>query len=213
MQQTSYRTVAGAAQDEFTEKRSRFIGAIQPVKTEEDALIFIRERSKHYWDARHNVYAYVLDGGSVCRFSDDGEPQGTAGIPVLDVLRKENLTDCAVVVTRYFGGILLGGGGLVRAYSHAAKLAVDAADIVEMRRSAIGEVVCDYAQYRWVPALIAAAGGTVTDTRFGESVCVIFTIPEQEQGRMTAALTERSAGQLTAHMTGHCFLPYPANKK
>ncbi|MBE6778144.1 MAG: YigZ family protein [Ruminococcaceae bacterium] len=205
---TSYRTIARAAEDEFTEKRSRFIGAIQPVTTEEEALAFIRARSKSYWDARHNVYAYILEGGSLCRFSDDGEPQGTAGMPVLDVLRKEGLTDCAVVVTRYFGGILLGGGGLVRAYSHAAKLAVDAGGVVTMRPCAAGYITCDYAQYGWVPAIIAQAGGQVTETDFAEAVTVHFTLPEEMVGGLQTSLTDRSAGQLTVEVTDTVMLPF-----
>jgi len=205
---TSYRTIARAAEDEFTEKRSRFIGAIQPVTTEEEALAFIRARSKRYWDARHNVYAYILEGGSLCRFSDDGEPQGTAGMPVLDVLRKEGLTDCAVVVTRYFGGILLGGGGLVRAYSHAAKLAVDAGGVVTMRPCAAGYITCDYAQYGWVPAIIAQAGGQVTETDFAEAVTVHFTLPEEMVGGLQTSLTDRSAGQLTVEVTDTVMLPF-----
>ena len=112
-----YKTIRNAAEDEFVEKRSRFIGHALPVTTEEEALAFIAEMKSKYWDASHNVYAYILREGGIQRFSDDGEPQGTAGIPTLDVLRKEGLTDLVVVVTRYFGGILLGGGGLVRAYS------------------------------------------------------------------------------------------------
>lgn len=205
---TPYRTIARAAEDEFTEKRSRFIGAIQPVTTEEEALAFIHARSKNYWDARHNVYAYILDGGSLCRFSDDGEPQGTAGMPVLDVLRKEGLTDCAVVVTRYFGGILLGGGGLVRAYSHAAKLAVDAGGVVVMRPCTAGQITCDYAQYGWVPALLMQSGGQVTDTDFAEVVTVHFTLPQENLGAVQTALTDRSAGQLTVQVKDTVMLPF-----
>ena len=104
----SYKTVAGRAEDEFTEKRSRFIGYITPAATEEEALSFISQIKSKHWDATHNVYAYILREGQIKRYSDDGEPQGTAGIPVLDVLQKEGLCDVAVVVTRYFGGILLG---------------------------------------------------------------------------------------------------------
>ncbi|HBN81058.1 MAG TPA: YigZ family protein, partial [Ruminococcaceae bacterium] len=119
-----YLTVRREASAEFTERRSRFIGCAKPVGTEKDALSFLNTiRSKH-WDASHNVYAYALRSGQLRRYSDDGEPQGTAGIPVLDVLVKSGLVDTAVVVTRYFGGVLLGAGGLVRAYSHAASLAV-----------------------------------------------------------------------------------------
>ncbi len=208
-----YRTVARAAVDEFTEKRSRFIGAIQPVTTEEEAQAFIRARTKEMWDAKHNVYAYVLGRGSVCRFSDDGEPQGTAGIPALDVLRKENLTDCAVVVTRYFGGILLGGGGLVRAYSHATKLAVDAAGIVRMCPCVYGEIVCDYAQYGWVPAAVAAASGSVTDTRFADTVTVCCALPVTSIGALQAELTERSAGRLAFAATGEGYEARPVKKE
>ena len=123
-----YITLNQRAQDEFVERKSRFIGTATPVSTQEEAIAFIDEMRSKYWDATHNVYAYILRDGTK-RYSDDGEPQGTAGVPVLDVLQKEGLTDLCVVVTRYFGGILLGAGGLVRAYSHGAKIAVDAAGI------------------------------------------------------------------------------------
>lgn len=212
MPDKNYLTVAKAAVDEFTEKRSRFIGAIQPVTTEEEALAFIRARQKEFWDAKHNVYAYVLEGGNLCRFSDDGEPQGTAGIPVLDVLRKEGLTDCAVVVTRYFGGILLGGGGLVRAYSHSAKMAVDAAGVVEMRRCLLGEIDCDYSQYGWIPAFLAEEGATVTDTRFGEGVTVCFSIPQEGRGHLEATLIDRSNGRLSAAFTGEDWAAFPIKR-
>ena len=126
----AYRTVRHRASAEFIERKSRFIGHICPVQTQEEAVAFIQEQKSKYWDATHNVYAYVLREGQTRRYSDDGEPQGTAGIPVLDVLLKEELTDCVVVATRYFGGILLGTGGLVRAYGHTSKIAVDAGGIV-----------------------------------------------------------------------------------
>ena len=209
MSQTEYLTVADEAVAEFTEKRSRFMGAIRPVTDEAAALAFIRQKQKTYWDATHNVYAYVLQGGQLCRFSDDGEPQGTAGLPVLDVLRKEGLTDCVAVVTRYFGGILLGGGGLVRAYSHAAKLAVDAAGVVAMRLCAVGEIVCDYSQYGWLPALLAEVGAALTGTAFGTAVTVTFSIPQDGCARVQAALAERSNGRLEATFTGTQFSPFP----
>ena len=129
MKITSYKTTEKEAQDEFVEQRSRFIGYVRPVKTEEEALAFIEEKKKQHWDARHNVYAYVLREGGIQRYSDDGEPHGTAGVPTLDVLLKSGVTDVCVVVTRYFGGILLGAGGLVRAYTKSAKLALEAAQL------------------------------------------------------------------------------------
>ena len=116
-----YRTIRAAASAEFVEKRSRFIGYISPVTTQQDAIAFIDSIKSKHWDATHNVPAYIIRDGNICRFSDDGEPQGTAGMPILEVLRHENLTDCVCVVTRYFGGILLGAGGLCRAYTKAAK--------------------------------------------------------------------------------------------
>ena len=208
----NYLTIAKEATDEFVEKRSRFMGFIKPVTTEEEAQAFIREKQKKYWDATHNVYAYVLEGGNLCRFSDDGEPQGTAGIPVLDVLRKEGLTDCVVVVTRYFGGILLGGGGLVRAYSHGAKIAVDAAGVVEMRRYLLGEITCDYGQYGWIPAFLAEEGATITDTAFGEAVTVYFSLPQEGRGHLEATLVDRSNGRLSATFTGEEFAAFPVKR-
>ena len=128
-----YRTVSQEAKEEFTEKRSRFIGWIKPVKTEEEAIEYINAIKSQHWDAKHNVYAYSLREGQISRYSDDGEPQGTAGVPVLEVLTHSGVTDAVIVVTRYFGGILLGTGGLVRAYSHAASIALKSAGVVIMR--------------------------------------------------------------------------------
>lgn len=210
MGKDGYRTVAAAGRDEFTEKRSRFIGYACPVKTEAEALDWIRARSKEHWDAKHNVYAYILENGQLCRYSDDGEPQGTAGIPVLEVLRKNGLTDCAVVVTRYFGGILLGGGGLVRAYSHGAALAVEAAGIVEMRRCLCFRLRCSYNQYGFLPALLAAHGAKITDTLFEDAVTVEYQLEAAGQAALEAALTERSAGSLTPERTGEVFAPFEA---
>ena len=129
---SDYLTLRKESSDEFIEKRSRFIGYAKPVTTQEEAMDFINAIRAKHWDATHNVYAYVLRDGQSRRYSDDGEPSGTAGVPVLDVLLKENITDCVVVATRYFGGVLLGAGGLVRAYSHTSKIAVEAAGIMKM---------------------------------------------------------------------------------
>ncbi|MBQ1830507.1 MAG: YigZ family protein, partial [Ruminococcus sp.] len=125
-----YKTVAREASDEFVEKRSRFIGYVKPVKTEEEAVAFINQKRSEHWDARHNVYAYSLREGNIKRYSDDGEPSGTAGMPVLDVIVKNEIYDVCVVVTRYFGGVLLGTGGLVRAYSQGSKIALESGGIV-----------------------------------------------------------------------------------
>lgn len=200
-----YRTVRGAASAEFVEKRSRFIGYISPASTQEKAAQFIDSiRSKH-WDATHNVPAYILREGNICRFSDDGEPQGTAGMPALNVLQKEGLTDCALVVTRYFGGILLGGGGLVRAYSHAAKLAVDAGGIVTRALCSLVRVRCDYNFYGRLASLIPEQGGIIENTAFEDAVTVDFRIPQELEPGFEKKLIDLSNGTCRGEVTGNVF--------
>ncbi len=201
-----YLTLKKENNDEFTVKHSRFIGYAKPVTTQDEAVTFINEIKSKHWDAKHNVYAYILRDGQTRRYSDDGEPQGTAGIPVLDVLQKEGLTDCCVVVTRYFGGILLGGGGLVRAYSHAAKLAVDSAEIIKMSMCVCAECVCDYGFYGKLASLIPECGGNVTDSEFTDSVKVSFTMPENLYGSFCSQLTEASFGKVFSTVTDKIFL-------
>lgn len=193
---SSYKTIKQAAEAEYVESRSRFIATIKPVTTEEQALAEIAALKKQYWDARHNVYAYVLRDERISRSTDDGEPQGTAGMPVLDVLQKQGLTDCLVVVTRYFGGILLGTGGLVRAYSKSASLAVEAAGVTLRRLCAVGTVTCDYADYGRVQPLIPQFNGCVDDSVFEESVTLSFHLPVEEVDGFVKQLTEISAGRL-----------------
>ena len=143
--QGDYVTVAGFAEDEFVEKKSRFIGHSKHVETEAEALAFVAEISKKYWDATHNVYAFSLRDGMTRRYSDDGEPQGTAGVPVLDVILKEGIVDVCVVVTRYFGGIKLGAGGLIRAYSNTTTEAIHQAGLVQRIKQAILKITVTYA--------------------------------------------------------------------
>ena len=138
-----YKTVELESSDEFIEQRSKFIGYVKPVQTEQQALDFINEKRQKHWDATHNVYAYVLREGNIQRYSDDGEPHGTAGVPTLDVIIKSGVTDVVVVVTRYFGGILLGAGGLVRAYTKGAKIALDAGNIITMESCYTAVLQCD----------------------------------------------------------------------
>jgi uncharacterized YigZ family protein len=197
----TYKTVAGSGTAEYVDRRSRFIGTVQPVTSEQEALDFIAAKKKEYWDARHNVYAYVIRENGISRFSDDNEPQGTAGVPVLDVLQKQGVTDCVVVVTRYFGGILLGTGGLVRAYSQSASLALEAAGVIERRLCAFGTVECDYAQYGWLPALIAECGGKTDDAVFADAVTVSLHLPVETVGTFEAQLTDRSCGTLAFRVT------------
>lgn len=191
----SYKTIRTEASDSFIEKKSKFIGYIRPVTTQEEAMAFIAEKKSEHWDATHNVYAYVLRDGQTRRYSDDGEPQGTAGIPVLDVLLKENVVDCCVVVTRYFGGILLGTGGLVRAYSHGSKIAVEAGGIVTMALCSVLEVSCDYTFYGRLSSLIPEMGGTIEDTQFSDVVTVRFKMPSSLVGAFEAKLFDTSLGK------------------
>lgn len=199
-----YKTVRKNAQDQFVEKRSRFIGYACPVQTEQEALDFIASKKSEHWDASHNVYAYILRDGTM-RFSDDGEPQGTAGMPALNVLQKEELTDCVLVVTRYFGGILLGGGGLVRAYSHAAKIAVDAGGIVTRAECSIVKIRCDYTFYGRLASLIPEQGGIVEDTAFEDVVTVKMRIPQELEPAFEARLVDLSNGTCRGEITDTVF--------
>ena len=200
-----YKTLRAPASDEFTEKRSRFIGYAQPVSTQVEAAAFIERIKKQHHDATHNVFAYLLLEGQLEHYSDDGEPQGTAGIPVLDVLRKQGVTNCAVVVTRYFGGILLGAGGLVRAYSHAAAIALGKAGIVTMAHCAILDIACDYSFYGKLAVCIPEWGGVVEDTQFGGAVTVRVRIHATLVDSFCAKLTDASNGRFQAVQTGECF--------
>lgn len=197
---SSYKTVKNESKDEFIEKKSRFIGYVKPVKTQQEALDFISQIKTKHWDATHNVYAYVLREGGIRRFSDDGEPQGTAGIPSLDVLLKEDVTDCCVVVTRYFGGIMLGAGGLVRAYSHGAKIALEAGKIIAMSLCYTAKVKTDYNFYGRLVPLICEQGGTVENTSFTDSVEVVFTIPKDKLPGFSAKLIDASSGKLSCEV-------------
>lgn len=189
-----YKTVRAENQAEFTERRSRFIGHAKPVKTEEEALAFINEMRSKYWDASHNVYAYCLREGNIKRYSDDGEPQGTAGVPVLDVLQKSSVVDAVVVVTRYFGGTLLGAGGLVRAYSHGASIGLAAAEIITMGLCTLCTVLMEYTQYGRVSSLIPETGGVVDHADFGEKVEIYFHIPNEKLPGLRKALTDATSG-------------------
>lgn len=196
MAENSYKTVEIEATDEFVEKRSRFIGYCKPVTTEEEALEFINKIKTKHWDARHNVYAYCLREGQIKRFSDDGEPQGTAGMPTLDVLVKSNLTDLVVVVTRYFGGVLLGAGGLVRAYSHSAKIATEASHIITMQECLVCTLTCDYNQYGKVSSLIPQYNGVIDDSSFSTDVEISFHISPDNFEKLKKQLADATCGEV-----------------
>lgn len=191
-----YKTVKAYGSDEFSEKRSRFIGYSKPVKTEEEAVGFVNQIKKEHWDARHNCYAYSIRNGGIKRYSDDGEPQGTAGVPMLDVLNKNEVEDAVVVVTRYFGGILLGTGGLVRAYSHAAKIALEASGIITMRVCFVCEIKCNYTQYGKLNTLILNCTGCIDDTVFADNVTLKFHIPEENLPALKKETADATSGDV-----------------
>jgi uncharacterized YigZ family protein len=194
-----YVTVAGPAEAGFTEKRSRFIGAISPCRSYGEAAAFLAEKKRVYWDASHNCHAFLLRSGEA-RFSDDGEPHGTAGAPILEVLKKENIEDAVIVVTRYFGGTLLGAGGLVRAYSRAAKLALDSAERLELKPCAVFSLDVPYAMYDRILALINKRGVTVINSDFGAAVRLELRAELTAFDAFAAAVTEASGGALFPEM-------------
>lgn len=200
-----YKTVEFENSDEFVEKRSRFIGHVKPVKTQQEAVSFIHLVKSKYWDATHNVYAYVLRENNICRSSDDGEPSGTAGVPVLDVLLKENLVDVCVVVTRYFGGTLLGAGGLVRAYSHGSKIAVDSGHIIIMATCKILSVSVDYSFYDRMNLLLENAGANIIDSEFTDAVKIKFSLKSDLVNILSEKLTEMSNGKYRLEELGEEF--------
>lgn len=200
-----YITLKKEASAEFEEKRSVFIGYAKPVKTEEDAMAFVKQIRHKHGDARHNVYAYTLGGGIYARYSDDGEPQGTAGIPVLDVIRKSGVDDTCVVVTRYFGGILLGAGGLVRAYSAAAKLALDAAEIVEYEPYTELTLTCSYAEHQKIAAILPSFGAKTGETAFSENVTITLALKKEKADAFIDKISEMTAGRTIPTVTGERF--------
>ncbi|MBQ3064825.1 MAG: YigZ family protein [Clostridia bacterium] len=197
-----YITLEREASASFVEKKSEFIGYAAPCKTEEDALAFIARIRKKHADARHNVYAYMLKENNIARFTDDGEPQGTAGLPVLDIIRKTGFTDACIVVTRYFGGVLLGTGGLVRAYSHAAKLAAEEAHIITYERFAVCDIICDYADYDKIRSGQALYGIVVDGVEYAQDVTQHIAIRASEYNDMCLALTELTNGAVLIERTG-----------
>ena len=194
----NYKTVAHEASDEFVEKRSRFIGYVKPVQTEEEAVAFINQKRSEHWDASHNVYAYSLREGNIKRYSDDGEPSGTAGMPVLDVIVKNELYNVCVVVTRYFGGVLLGTGGLVRAYSQGSKMALDAGGMVLMQSCLLCEISCSYHQYGKVSSLLMELGAAIDDTIYEADVKLVFHVPAEQLPPINKKLADATAGQVQA---------------
>ena len=197
---TEYYIPTGHSEAELTEKRSRFIGQVWRVSSEEEARARVEETRKKHYDARHNCWCYRVGGTE--RYSDDGEPQGTAGQPMLNVFQREGVTDVACVVTRYFGGLLLGAGGLVRAYTQSAKDALDAAGISVVRRWVAMEVPCTYAQFDEVRREVFHFGGVEENIDFGADVLMSVLIPEERSAQFAAHLLDASAGTIEALEAG-----------
>ena len=207
-----YLVPTGYGQDEFVEKKSRFIGRVWPAQTEEEALMHIAEMKKQHYDATHNCWAYVIKDGAV-RFSDDGEPGGTAGMPMVQVLQKEQLYNIVCVVTRYFGGTLLGAGGLVRAYTKGAKIAIDAAGRSMKRVWSVIYLPIPYNFYERVKLEIAAFDGVIRDTQFGAEVELEILIAQGKAQAFLDRIVDMTAGQAEGMETGQEYRAFPVNKE
>ena len=203
-----YLVPTGFGEDEFVEKKSRFIGRVWPVETEDEALQKIQEMKRQHYDATHNCWAYIIRDGAV-RFSDDGEPGGTAGMPMLQVLQREGLYNLVCVVTRYFGGVLLGAGGLVRAYTKGAKIAVDAAGKSMKRVWTVLYLPCPYPFYERVKLEIAAFGGVLRQTDFGAEVEMELLLPQGKTAPFLERLTDMTSGTVEAMEIGQEYRAFP----
>ena len=195
-------------EDEFTEKKSRFIGRVWPVETEEEALAHIQAMKKQHYDATHNCWAYVIKDGPM-RFSDDGEPGGTAGNPMMQVLQKENIYNVCCVVTRYFGGVLLGAGGLVRAYTKGAKIAVDAAGKSMKRVWSVLYIPCPYTYYERMKLEVAAFGGIIRDTQFTAEVELEILVAQADAKPFLDKITDMTSGTVEGLETGLEYRAFP----
>lgn len=205
---TEYYIPSGVSRTEFTEKRSRFIGRVWPVDSEEQARARIEETKKQHYDARHNCWCYLIKDGPV-RYSDDGEPQGTAGQPMLNVFQREGVENVCCVVTRYFGGILLGAGGLVRAYTQSAKDALDAAGISVVRRWVAMELPCSYGQFEAMRREVLSFGGVVENVDYGADVVLSCLLPEERAEDFAARILDVSAGAIQVLAAGESMQAVP----
>lgn len=201
---TQYLVPCGLGVAELVEKRSRFIGHVRPVETEEEAKAFISEIKKQHYDARHNCWCYIIRDGAE-RYSDDGEPQGTAGIPMLEVFRREGVYNFVCVVTRYFGGVLLGAGGLLRAYTKSAKDALDNAGTALVGRWLETEFSCGYSLAQRLKMEVSALGGAVSSMDYGADISVKALIPEEQGQAFCERIFDLSGGSVSVRITGESF--------
>ena len=205
--QAEYYLPFQQAQAEFVERKSRFIGHIKPVSSEAEALLFLKEIQKQHREAAHNVYAYRVYNGGFCRHSDDGEPSGTAGMPLLEVMNRHKLQDFCVVATRYFGGILLGAGGLIRAYANTGSIALEAAGLAQRRAFALGKLVCEYAQFESIKRLLEQQEVALEDTAFTDCVTLRVSLLQDGWETLNAALIEMTAGSVLLEPHGTVYRP------
>ena len=206
---TEYFVPTGASETELVEKRSRFLGHVWPVESEEEARARIEEIRKKHYDARHHCWCYRIREGGVERYSDDGEPQGTAGQPMLNVFQREEVTNVVCVVTRYFGGILLGAGGLVRAYTQSAKDALDAAGISVVRRWTQVTLTVPYSLFERVKLEAESLGGVLGEPEYAAEVTMPVLLPEEKVKSFTQRITEITAGGVVPAVTGERLKDVP----
>ena len=205
----SYKTIRNRTEASFTEKKSEFIGYISPAGTEEEAIGFINEIRAMHRKATHNCYAYVVGRNfGIMRYSDDGEPGGTAGMPIIEVMKARGVVNCAVVVTRYFGGILLGAGGLVRAYAQGSKAALDAAGVVVMEKSARHMVEVDYSTWQRLEYFLRSAPVIIEHTEFGASVVCTLMVRVADEENLLAEITRVTDGKAETLEDGTLFYPW-----
>ena len=207
-----YLVPTAFGEDEFYEKKSRFIGRVWPVETEEEALEKIQQMKKQHYDATHNCWAYIIRDGAV-RFSDDGEPGGTAGMPMLQVLQREGLYNIVCVVTRYFGGILLGAGGLVRAYTKGAKIAIDAAGKSMKRVWSVLYMPIPYTFYERIKLEVAAFGGIIRDTQFGAEVELEILVAAPKAQAFLDRITDMTSGTVEGMEIGQEYRAFPVGEE
>lgn len=205
---SEYLTVKGEADYTFVEKKSKFIGYAKPCVTETEAVEFINCIKHKHSDARHNVYAYVLRENNKQRYSDDGEPQGTGGLPVLDVITKQGLTDVCIVVTRYFGGILLGTGGLTRAYSEGCKGAINNSGTVLMSECTCFSIECDYGFYNTLQSLLIKYNVGIESSEFSDTVLLYCYIKVSDYNSFSEQISEKFSGRIIPSITGTKFFAF-----
>ena len=203
-----YLVPTGYGEDEFIEKKSRFIGRVWCVETEEEALQKIQDMKKQHYDASHNCWAYIIRDGAM-RFSDDGEPGGTAGNPMMQVLQREKLYNIVCVVTRYFGGVLLGAGGLVRAYTKGAKIAIDAAGRSIKRVWTALYIPCPYNYYERMKLEVESFGAVIRDTQFGSEVELEVLVAEAQTQAFIDRITDMTAGTVETMELGQEYRAFP----